>query len=283
MRIAVLLTCHNRVGKTLSFLRSLVRIERPVECRLDVFLTDDGSTDGTGEQVRAFAKTASSNIDIKVVEGSGNDFWCGGMRRAWREAIASDRDYDFFLWANDDVELYPDALMELLQAAHRGSGISLGVVCGCFCDPDSGEFTYGGRDERRLLLPNGNPQKCRYIHGNTVLVPRSTFEKIGMFDSRWTHGFGDTDYGLMCIKAGLTCLTTTKYIGTCSQHKIKAPWFSSKVPFCKRWELMWRPVGGSFREFVMFRRKHYPFRWPIDAVKFFVQVLFPKPFEWFRR
>lgn len=275
MNIAILLTCHNRVEKTLAFLRSLVCLEHPDECQIDVYLNDDGSTDGTEERV------ASEFPKVHVIKGSGNDFWCGGMRRAWNAAVESGNDYDFFLWANDDVELYPDALTELLQIAESHDGV--GVVCGCFCDPDTGEFTYGGRDEKRLLLPSGKAQKCRYIHGNTVLVPKSTFAKIGMFDTRWTHGFGDTDYGLMCIKAGLNCLTTTKYIGSCKQHTIKAPWFSSEVPFRRRWELMWKPVGGSFREFVVFRRKHYPFRWPLDAVKFFVQVLFPWVFELLRR
>ena len=283
MRIAVLLTCHNRVEKTLSFLRSLVEVKRPEGCGLEVFLTDDGSTDGTGDRVRALGNTMPTGLSVAVVEGSGNDFWCGGMRRAWRAAVESGKNYDFFLWANDDVELYPDALTELLEIAKSQNQAGLGVVCGCFCDPDTGEFTYGGRDEKRLLLPDGTPQKCRYIHGNTVLVPKSTYERIGMFDDRWTHGFGDTDYGLMCIKAGLSCLTTTKYIGTCRQHAIKAPWFSSEVPFRCRWELMWKPVGGSFREFVIFRRKHYPYRWPLDAVKFFVQVLFPWVLELLRR
>ena len=282
MRIAVLLTCHNRVEKTLAILRSLMRLTRPAESRLDVFLNDDGSTDGTGDQVREFGKN-SNDFTLVVINGSGNDYWCGGMRRAWAAALESGRKYDYFLWANDDVVLRADALMELLDVATDAANAPIGVVCGCFCDSDTGEFTYGGRDERRLLLPNGKAQKCRYIHGNAVLVPHETYEKIGMFDGRWTHGFGDTDYGLMCIEAGLNCLTTAKYIGTCKQHKIKGPWFSSSVPFQKRWELMWKPVGGAYSEFVAFRRKHYPFRWPFDAIKFFIQVLFPRPFEVLRR
>lgn len=282
MRIAVLLTCHNRVDKTLVFLRSLTRLVRPAECRLDVFLNDDGSNDGTGDRVREFGKGVK-DFSLVVINGSGNDYWCGGMRRAWATALDSGCEYDYYLWANDDVELNADALTELLNVAADATNVPVGVVCGCFCDPDTGEFTYGGRDERRLLLPNGKAQKCRYIHGNTVLVPRATYKKIGIFDSRWTHGFGDTDYGLMCIEAGLNCFTTTKYIGTCKQHKIKGPWFASEVPFRKRWELMWKPVGGAYPEFVAFRRKHYPLRWPIDAIKFFIQVLFPKPFEALRR
>ena len=277
MKIAVLLTCYNRAEKTLSFLSSLYSLSLPGGCCLDVFLNDDGSTDGTSEKVGKLFP------DVHIVKGSGSDYWCGGMRRAWRAALGTGTRYDYFLWANDDVELHPDALVELLRIAEDKKCAPVGVVCGAFCDPDTGEFTYGGRDERCLLVPNGEPQECRYVHGNTVLVPWATYEKIGIFDERWTHGLGDTDYGLCCIEAGLKCWTTSKYIGTCKQHNIKGPWLSSEVPFRKRWELMWKPVGGNFREFVIFRRKHYPFRWPLDAAKFLIQALFPKLFEMLRR
>ena len=277
MRIAVLVTCHNRVEKTLAFLRSLGRLSLPQDCKLEVYLNDDGSTDGTGERVK------KEFPDVNVISGSGQDYWCGGMRRAWRYALKKGVRFDYFLWANDDVELFPCAIKELIAVA-TDTGLSpVGLVCGSFCDPDTGTFTYGGRDHKKMLEPDGIPHKCVYVHGNTVLIPWSTFEKVGMFDERWTHGLGDTDYGFMCIKNGMNCLTTGRYIGTCRQHKIKGPWFSSKVPLRQRWKLMWEPVGGNFREYVFLRRKHFPFRWPIDVMKFFVQVLFPKPFEMCRK
>lgn len=285
MNIAILLTCFNRREKTVAFLRSLAKVHRPENCVLDIFLVDDGSTDGTGDAVRKFA--TEHDLCIKVIVGTGSLYWCGGMRLAWQVALAEEtithQAFDYFLWANDDVELRPNALNSLLFVAASPEYTPCGVVCGAFCDPQDGCFTYGGRSERMLLRPNGAPQECRYIHGNTVLVPRSTYEKIGMFDEQWNHGFGDTDYGLCCIKAGLKCWTTAEYIGTCKQHAIKAPWFSSAVPFRKRWASMWKPVGGNYIQFIQFRRKHYRYRWMIDAAKFFIQVLFPKPFEWYRK
>lgn len=284
MQIAVLLTCFNRREKTLAFLRSLTKLQMPDGTCLDIWLNDDGSTDGTGAAVQKWFGDNSPlfTFHLHLLRGSGHDYWCGGMRRAW-EAAAQHGRYDYFLWANDDVEWYPDALVELLSAANNPDCAPVGLVCGCFCDPSTGAFTYGGRTEKRLLPPSGAPQTCRYVHGNTVLIPWSTYEKIGIFDRRWRHGFGDTDYGLCCIERGLTCWTTSKYIGTCEQHAIKAPWFSSAVPLSRRWQAMWKPVGGDYRNFVRFRRKHYPLRWPIDAVKFFVQVLFPRPFELYRK
>ena len=59
--VAVLLTCFNRKEKTLA---SLVRLFEAKEAynsnlNLSIFLTDDGSTDGTGDAV----STSSSRRD----------------------------------------------------------------------------------------------------------------------------------------------------------------------------------------------------------------------------
>lgn len=275
MKIAVLMTCYNRRELTLRCLHSLFACELPKGCELNVYLNDDGSIDGTGDAVK------STFRDVRVLKGTGSDYWCGGMRRAWNAALADGEKFDYFLWANDDVVFLPCALKELLSVAGREDASPLGLVCGVLCDPVSGELTYGGRDEKRLLKPNGKVQQCRYVHGNAVLVPWGTYEKIGIFDKRWTHGLGDTDYGLCCIEAGLRCVVTTRYIGTCEQHRIRAPWFSCEVPFRTRFSLMFRPVGGNFREYVVFRRKHYPVRWIFDAMKFAIQVVFPRPFSWY--
>lgn len=52
--------------------------------RLCVYLTDDGSTDGTTEMLR------EKYPQVKVVSGNGNLFWDRGMHAAWREAVKGD-------------------------------------------------------------------------------------------------------------------------------------------------------------------------------------------------
>ena len=71
MKIAVLLTCHNRVEKTLDFLHSLVRVKCPQNVEIDVYLNDDGSTDGTREAVRAWYESTKPAITLHVLQGSG--------------------------------------------------------------------------------------------------------------------------------------------------------------------------------------------------------------------
>ena len=47
MRVATLLTCHNRKYKTIACLSSL----RGIDFNSDIYLVDDASTDGTSEAV----------------------------------------------------------------------------------------------------------------------------------------------------------------------------------------------------------------------------------------
>ena len=95
LSVAAILTCFNRKNKTQKCLESLFKILP--DC--DVYITDDGSTDGTRDMLhQCFPK-------VKVISGTGNLFWSRGMYTAWKEAVKGK--YDYYLWLNDDIELYP--------------------------------------------------------------------------------------------------------------------------------------------------------------------------------
>ena len=72
MKIAVILTCFNRKEKTSRCISSLR--DGNLEYDLDFIVVDDNSTDGTREALLQLG------LNIKVIEGSGNLFWAGGMR-----------------------------------------------------------------------------------------------------------------------------------------------------------------------------------------------------------
>ena len=86
-RIAVLMTVHNRKAKTVRCLQSLQDTWLP--CReqfgVEVFLTDDGCTDGTADAVSRL----TLDFPVRILPGDGSLFWNGGMIQSWKAALAA--------------------------------------------------------------------------------------------------------------------------------------------------------------------------------------------------
>lgn len=218
LTVAVLMTCHNRSPLTVRCLRALWSQELPPEVNFRVYLVDDNSKDGTSQAV------AQEFPAIRILRGPGNLFWCRGMRLAWQEAAQENP--DFFLWLNDDTQLLPGAVEQLLQTAASDSSHPLpAVVVGSCQDPETKMFTYGGQIRRGLhpgrlipVIPNGNMQPCDTFEGNVVLVPRLVFEKVGLLDS-FRHAMGDTDYGYRATRAGCVIRVAPTFVALCARNR----------------------------------------------------------------
>jgi GT2 family glycosyltransferase len=250
--IAALMTCHNRKQKTLDSLKSLYSQSIGAQVSLAVYLVDDGSTDGTAAAVK------ECYPQVIPIQGDGNLFWNGGMRMAF--AAALDRDYDYYLWLNDDTLLYPGAIAGLLQTADDVSaqGDDRAVIVGSTCDPETGLFTYGGLVRGHwyrplrfpLVEPGDAPKRCDTLNGNCVLIPRSVAEVVGNLDPAFTHYMGDLDYGLRTQKQGCTVWIAPSYVGTCSQNLRPRNWTEtiSDLPWYRQWQRIWQPKGVNLIE-----------------------------------
>lgn len=231
MRIAVLMTCFNRVETTLACLASLFRAAK--EFDVTVYLNDDGSTDGTGSRVR------SAYPSVRIIHGSGHDYWCGGMRRAWNAAVESGVDYDGYLWLNDDTYLLPDAFATLFAATDTANAILVGAVS----SRDGLRATYGGEDCHGFVVPDGSWQPIRQMNGNVVLVPRCVFKRLGNLDRHWTHAMGDADYSRTAVERGISVLLTPRFVGTCERNARLALWRDPSVSLVKRIKNLYSPLG----------------------------------------
>lgn len=273
--IAVLITCHNRKPKTLACLEKLFELEKPKNFESpDIYLVDDGSTDGTSNAVK------EQFSEVKIIEGNGSLFWNKGMRLAW-EVAGKTKDYDFYLWVNDDVVLENYALIELFDSYNEAKIIHRkeSIITGAFRNSKSGNhFSYGGRTDSGVVIPNGKLQSCRYINGNTVLIPKEIYTILGNLSPDYTHAMGDFDYGLRAIKAGFENYTTKRYIGLCSIND-QPQWSDPKVPLKKRLKLFRSPHGLNFREYMIFIKKFWKRRWILFAIKAYLKVLFPSLYK----
>lgn len=275
-RIAVLLTCHNRKDKTLACLKALYeQVGLGIDYVIDVFLVDDGSQDGTSLAVMNQYQL------VNIIQGNGNLFWNQGMRLAWK--IASEtNDYDFYFWLNDDTILDSDGLLNLLKnynEATKQEQNEVIVTAACRTKIGTDIFSYGGRDEKGAVLPNGIPQVCKYINGNAVLVSRAIYKKLGNLSNDYTHGMGDFDYGLRALKDNFKCYTTATYLATCAPNEGIPGWCNPNLSIKKRWELLHSPRGLNIREYIKFRKKFWGIYWISFAIKAYAKMLSPKLYQ----
>lgn len=216
--LAVLMTCHNRVAKTLVCLDHLFGQIFPKSVTMSVFLVDDGSTDNTGAVVKEKYR------EVNVICGDGNLFWNRGMHRAFE--VALEIGFDYYLWLNDDTLLYPDAVARMLETHSdlEARGHARSIVVGSTRDPVTGEFTYGGYIGSRTIInplrlrlqaPEAVPVACDTMCGNCVLIPKQVTDVVGNMDATYMHRWGDVDYGLRAKAAHCECWIAPGYLAEC--------------------------------------------------------------------
>lgn len=265
MRIAAVMACHNRRATTLACLRSLhdqLHDELGGGPPVDVYLLDDGSTDGTSEAV------SHEFPAVTLLRGDGSCYWNGGMRLAF--AAAQRGDYDHYLWLNDDVRLDPDALRRLLAARRelpedvRDSA----VLTGATRDPDTGRITYGGvarpyrwRPMRfELVEPVAVPRQVETMHGNIVLIPRDVVRVVDNLDPGFRHAMGDFDLGLRARRRGCTVWLAPGSFGTCERDHGPPP---RDANLRDHWRHMGGVKGLPPREWARFVRRWGGPLWPV--------------------
>lgn len=206
--ISILLCCHNRKAATLRCLSAVYKQIDNDDLNAKVVLVDDGSMDGTSQAViENFPK-------VRLIRGSGDLFWSGGMRMAYEHADPS----DFFLWLNDDVIPYEGSILKMLKLAIKEKNKV--VMTGAVKSSSSNKVAYGGmrRTSRRrlrfcVLEPFEKRIVCDTTNGNFVLIPSGIYKAVGNIDPYFVHAHGDIDFGLRVRKAGFEILLSHNYVG----------------------------------------------------------------------
>lgn len=248
MRIAVLMTCHNRKAETLKSLAALYQQQGYPAVNFTVYLVDDGSLDGTATAVQ------EQYPQVIVLSGTGALYWNGGMRLAFEQAIL--QEHDFYLWLNDDTTLYPDAIARLLTTFDQlvQSCDREGIVSGATQDAQTNRLTSGGFRVMRpeflmrfeLMAPQSAAIPCATISGNCVLIPRSIVQVLGNLNPYFSHFLGDLDYGLRARKLGYPIWIAPGYIGTSPQHHGRGNEFLQAASLPQVYRQLRHPKGISF-------------------------------------
>lgn len=269
MKIAILLTCFNRKEKTLDCLKCLSKaLEKDINATYSIFLVDDGSTDGTAEEVSKVFP------NINILKGTGNLFWNGGMHLAFSTAISEG--FDWYCWLNDDVSLN-DTAFEHFSSLKQDS-----IYIGATMDIKRVQRTYGGGINTNRLRPlefqplpiSDKIQESHTMNGNFVLIPKEIVKVIGINDKKFIHSFGDMDYAFRARKAGYTIYQLPSYVGRCDNNSIEGTWADKSLSFRTRLKLREKPTGLPFKNFLRMNYKYGGILWPLRVLKSYIDLLF---------
>ena len=262
LRVAALLTAHNRRDLTLECLESLHR-QVGHSAHVDTYLVDDGSSDGTARAVQ------QSFPQVRLLRGDGTLFWGGGMRLAFATAF---RDaFTHFLWVNDDTRLEPDALARLLTTERRNTtaGRKPAIIVGTTRHPATGELTYGGQRRPSRVRPlhfelvapsDSTPLPADTMNGNFVLIPRAVAEAIGNISDVYIQQMGDLDYGLRANAAGFDIWIAPGTIGWCADHPRRPRRDEALISSLKQ---LWSTKELEPRAWLRFSRRWAGPLWPL--------------------
>ena len=272
-RIAIIITVFNRKVKTLQCLKNIEEqtVHNNIDCKIDIYLTNDGCTDGTPEAIK------EQFPYVNIIEGDGTLFWNKGMYVAWQEAAKED--YDFYLWLNDDTYLYNDSIERLYLCCkrHNDEAIIIGSCCASY---DGNIVTYGGYDRNNKLVTDINKEtQCKLFNGNIVLIPKKVFNVIGLNDPYYIHGFGDFDYALMAHKKEICSYVAIGLFGICDQNFTTPTWCNPEKSLKERYKAFYKPGwnGANPSNLYYYRKKFFGILPAIMTyVSNYIHLLFPK-------
>lgn len=197
-RISFIVCTKDRQARLMRCLGSIVQaaLRRP-EADCEVVVVDNGSRDETHAAVLAFAET--SPVPVRLAHEA---FPGLGAARNTGLALASGT---ILAFTDDDCELHPDYVRDLVQRWSRGprdlvrgGRVELG-------DPADLPFTIKTSNAVETFAKGVYPGG--FVHGCNLVVTRAVAEAVGPFDPRFGTGAAlqsadDTDYLLRAHLAG---------------------------------------------------------------------------------
>lgn len=240
----ILIPTHNRRDISLAALGRLAA-DRVLDWAT-VIVIDDGSKDGTAEDVRERYPT------VDLLRGDGTWWWGGAIRRGMEAALA--RAPERIWWLNDDCMPPAGALAALRDFVARE-----GCVAWITARAPSG-WDYGAQRKtawriRRCTRVEEAAGEIDTFSGNCVCLPAPWVRRVGLPDDRsFPHGLADFDYGLRLRAAGANLRPLPNRVAQSNEPAAAAAesWLASARPMRDIWRDFRSP--RSFLYFPAWRR-----------------------------
>ena len=201
MHVFIVIPIHNHIAETL---RCLGCLAAQTCTDHSVIVVNGGSTDGSAETI------ARSYPEVVVIRGDASLWWTGatalGVSEARKRAIGG----DFVLFLNNDTEVGPDYLTQLVKTSldhNRALTGSLNVN-----RSDHGMIIDSGvwwdwaavRSQQVPIEPGATAtDRVNTLSGRGMLVPIEVFERIGNLDVKGLpHYAADYEFAMRAARAG---------------------------------------------------------------------------------
>jgi GT2 family glycosyltransferase len=227
-RVAVVVLNWNNYAETVRCLHSMGRGGRSYSLR--IWVVDNGSVDGSGEQLQREFPQAKV-----LFTGKNLGFACGvnvGLREAWGEEC------DYFLLANNDIEAREGFLEQPLEI--MGTEPNVGIVTGkCLSRATPGVILHaGGSIDERTIRGVGRgshdvdrgqyDEVCdtQWAAGTFCLIARRTISAVGFLPEAYFFGYEEYEFSTRTLQQNLRIVYSPKFVcvhGERSSHTIGHP------------------------------------------------------------
>jgi GT2 family glycosyltransferase len=225
LRVEIVTPVHNRKALTLQCLRSLSKING-VGLTIHTIILDDGSTDGTAEEIsRLFP-------EVEIIRGDGNLWYAGGTNLGIERALKNHPDY--ILAINDDTIFHESFLQRLIKCSERNPKSIIGALLLLWDRPHAvfqvgarWDTWYGGWRHSSNYTAWTVPQEAfevEHIVGNCVLYPVAAILQNGLMNhSKLPHLTADIEYTIRMRRSGWRLLIEPSAYVWCQPNIIKPP------------------------------------------------------------
>ncbi|HEY7214474.1 MAG TPA: glycosyltransferase family 2 protein [Thermoanaerobaculia bacterium] len=206
-RVAAVVVNYNGKEVTLQAVASLRRMDYP---SFDLVVLDNASTDGSPAALaQAYPDLRQLRLDVNRGSAAG---YAAGFRWAFEHG------YDYVLLLNNDIEVEPGMLTELIEVAESDSKIGA-VGPKCYFHGDRGRLWSAGgilRFRESITRERGYGEIDRgqydrdaevdYVNGCAILIRRTAAEAAGMWDDVFYICVDDADFCTRLKRRGFRCL-----------------------------------------------------------------------------
>ncbi len=205
MKVYFLIPTKNRKEKLFNCLNS---IEKQTFKDVETIVVNDGSTDGTGEDL------AKNFKNVTVLQGDGELWWTGCMRIGVEYLFPKLSNDDFVLIQNDDTYMKSDFVQTLVDEYKKCKAI----IGTSVRDLESDRLIYNSHrivhGSFRTVIVDSKEELSQTdtISGRGVLIPSKVFKKIGNFSKLFPQYAADYDFFCRAKRVGFKLLVSTKAV-----------------------------------------------------------------------